>query len=232
MKTKATLLILAFLLSAATYGQKSSISGKVTDTSQQPVKGVSILLDGKDTGKKTNKQGIFKIKTDQPAKTIAIKDVAGQTMEQEIAGRNEINFSVSSNFAVAKQPKQPDAVQPADPNDEQVNIGYGTVSKRNLTTPVTKVNSAQHAGQYTDIYEMLRGKPGVQVVGKTIKIQGGVNSINSGTDPLLVVDGVIVSSIDGILPQEVKSIEVLKGSSASIYGSRGANGVIMITLKK
>lgn len=230
MKTKAILLILAFLVPAVIFGQKTTISGKVTDTNQQPVKGISILLDGKDTGKKTNKQGLFKIKTED-AKTIAVKDHSGQVVDQEIAGRTEIDFSVPTNFAGAVQPKQPELQRPIDENDEQVNIGYGTVSKRNLTTPVTKVGSAKGV-QYTDIYEMLRGRPGVQVVGKSIKIQGGVNSINSGTEPLLVVDGIVVNSIDDILPQEVRSIEILKGSSASIYGSRGANGVIMITLKK
>lgn len=78
---------------------------------------------------------------------------------------------------------------------------------------------------------MLRGEvPGVQVYGKSIKIQGASSFIAS-TEPLLVVDGVAVSTIDDIQPRMVKSIEVLKGSAATIYGARGANGVILITLK-
>jgi TonB-dependent SusC/RagA subfamily outer membrane receptor len=75
---------------------------------------------------------------------------------------------------------------------------------------------------------MLREVPSVQVNGTKITIRG-VNSVNS-TDPLLIVDGIVVSSIDDIIPSMVKSIEILKGSDASIYGSRGANGVVMITL--
>jgi TonB-dependent SusC/RagA subfamily outer membrane receptor len=70
------------------------------------------------------------------------------------------------------------------------------------------------------------------VNGTSVKVQGGANTLMSGTDPLFVVDGVTVSSIDFVMPESVKSIEILKGTSASIYGSRGANGVILITLKK
>ena len=77
---------------------------------------------------------------------------------------------------------------------------------------------------------MLRGEvPGVQVNGTSIRIQGA-SSLTLSTEPLFVVDGVTVNSIDHILPQMVKSIQVLKGSSAAIYGSRGANGVLLINL--
>jgi TonB-dependent starch-binding outer membrane protein SusC len=231
MKTRNIFLILTIVLPMSVYGQKSFVTGKVTDTNQQPVKGAILVVDGSETGKKTNKQGNYKVKIDPGAKIIAIKDQAGQSQEMAIDGKQEINFTVSASFAVAKQPMQPEVTGEQGPADEQVNIGYGTVSKRNLTTPVTKVNAGRGT-QYVDIYEMLRGKPGVQVVGKTIKIQGGVNSINLSSDPLLVVDGIVVNSIDDIKPIEVSSIEVLKGSAASIYGSRGANGVILINLKK
>ena len=79
---------------------------------------------------------------------------------------------------------------------------------------------------------MIRGQvPGVRVIGKSINIQNA-NSFMMGTKPLFVVDGTTVESIDNIPPQLVRSIEVLKGASASIYGSRGANGVILITLKR
>jgi TonB-dependent starch-binding outer membrane protein SusC len=227
MKTRIILIILSIVLPMSLYGQKSFVSGKVTDTNQQPVKGAILVVDGRETGKKTNKQGIYKVKIEPGAKVIAIKDLAGESQEMAIDGKQEINFTVPSNFAFAKQPKKPEVTE----MDEQVNIGYGTVSKRNLTTPVTKVNAGRGT-QYTDIYEMLRGKPGVQVTGKTIKIQGGVNSINLSSEPLLVVDGIVVAGIDDIKPTEVSSIEVLKGSAASIYGSRGANGVILINLKK
>jgi TonB-dependent SusC/RagA subfamily outer membrane receptor len=78
---------------------------------------------------------------------------------------------------------------------------------------------------------MLRGQPGVLVNGRSVIIQG-ISTIYGSTEPLYVLDGAIVSTIDGIPPQMVKSIEILKGPSASIYGSRGANGVILVTLLK
>jgi TonB-dependent starch-binding outer membrane protein SusC len=78
---------------------------------------------------------------------------------------------------------------------------------------------------------MLRGAvPGVQVIGKSIIIQG-ISTINASTDPLFVVDGLVVNSIDDVQPIEVLSVDILKGSAASIYGSRGSTGVILITLK-
>jgi TonB-dependent SusC/RagA subfamily outer membrane receptor len=78
---------------------------------------------------------------------------------------------------------------------------------------------------------MLRTQPGVLVSGRRVIIQG-ISTFYGNTEPLYVIDGMTVSNIDGIPPQQVKSIDVLKGPSASIYGSRGANGVIIITMKK
>ena len=84
---------------------------------------------------------------------------------------------------------------------------------------------------YQDIYDMIRGRvAGVEVSGKSIKIRG-TNSLNISTEPLFVVDGVMVRDIDDIAPETVKSIEVLKGPDASAYGIRGSNGVIVITRK-
>jgi len=98
----------------------------------------------------------------------------------------------------------------------------GTVNKIDGTNP--------KYASYRNIYDMIRGEvAGVQVMGNSIRIQG-VGSLNLSTEPLYVVDGMVVSSIAEIQPYNVKSIEILKGSSASIYGSRGANGVILIKL--
>jgi TonB-dependent starch-binding outer membrane protein SusC len=229
MKTRIILIILSIVLPMSVYGQKSFVSGKVTDTNQQPVKGATVFIDGVDSGRKTNKQGSFKVKTGPEAKIIAVGDGGGYSREMAINGQQELNITVPAGFTVAKQPEKPNANVE---KEEEINIGYGTVSSKNLTSPVTKVKNPGNGVQYTDIYEMLRGKPGVQVTGKSIRIQGGVNSINLSSDPLLVVDGIVVASIDDIRPTEVSSIEVLKGSSASIYGSRGSNGVILISLKK
>lgn len=227
MKIKAILLILFCAIGAYSFGQKKEVSGKVTDTNQKPVKGATIFVDQVNTGKQTNKKGVYKVKVDPSVKEISILTADGRTAGQQYTGSTEINFSVPVNFAATGNP-----VPVTQPEDEQVNIGYGTVNRKNVTTNVSKIDSEKDAFVYKDIYEMLRGKPGVQVSGRSVKIQGGVNSLTSSTEPLFVVDGIIVNSVENVMPQTVKSIEILKGSSAAIYGSRGANGVILITLKK
>lgn len=119
--------------------------------------------------------------------------------------------------------------------EDSVNVGYGYVKKKNLTSSVSKVSMDQ-VGSYTNIGEYLAGRvPGLVVQKKgsgykyTIR---GATSIYASTDPLFIVDGVEVMDIDYLNPSDVKSVEVLKDSSASIYGTRGACGVIIITTHK
>jgi TonB-dependent SusC/RagA subfamily outer membrane receptor len=227
MKIKAFSLLLFLIFSLLSYGQKKTdVTGKVTDLNQKPVKGAAILVDQQNTGKQTNAKGLYKIKIDPSSKIIGVITADGRMAEQPYTGGSEVNFTVPVNFTGA------DKVNPAAEPDEQVNIGYGTVNKKNVVSPVSKVNAEKDPYVYKDIYEMLRGKPGVQVNGRSVRVQGGINSLQMSSEPLYVVDGVIVNSVDDVLPQTVKSIEILKGSSAAIYGSRGANGVILITLKK
>ena len=124
------------------------------------------------------------------------------------------------------------ASRPAEVLDSErsVEVGYGKEVKRNMTQPVSVVDAPEN-NTYRNIYEMIQGKcTGVQVMGEKIIIRG-VSTLNSSTDPLFVVDGQPVASISHINPNDVKSISVLKDSAAAIYGNRGANGVIVITLK-
>jgi len=117
-----------------------------------------------------------------------------------------------------------------------INIGYTEIRKDRLTTSVSDVKVDEKViSSYSNIYDYIRGKvPGVNVMGSgpnaKIVIRG-INSINCPTDPLFIVDGREVSDISTINPMDVKSISVLKDASSSIYGVRGANGVIIITLK-
>ncbi len=113
---------------------------------------------------------------------------------------------------------------------EKVNIGYGTSTREQLTNSVSTVAINENV-PYTTIYDMIQGKcAGVIVRGNSIQIRG-ISSINLSTEPLLIVDGVEMKDVSGINPRDVKEIQVLKDAAASIYGSRGANGVILITLK-
>ena len=121
------------------------------------------------------------------------------------------------------------------PRDEaEVNIGYGTVRKSDLTQSVSSVQVKENEIQgYKDIYEYLEGRvAGVEVTYDKRIIVRGVNTVNGSTDPLILVDGHEWQDISALNPNDIKSIDVLKGSSTAIYGVRGANGVILITTKK
>lgn len=118
-------------------------------------------------------------------------------------------------------------------DDQEVNIGYGTVKKDQITTPVSDIQvDSKESVTYSDMYSYLRGRvAGVEVRGKKITIRGA-SSINSSTEPLILLDGMAIEDLSIVNPNEVESVEVLKDSSASIYGVRGANGVILINTKK
>ena len=130
-----------------------------------------------------------------------------------------------------------DSVRQKRIEDDSVYVGYGYVKKKNLTTSVSKVEvtDIQIKG-YTSIGDYLKGRvAGLQVmkVGNGYKyLIRGISSLNAPTDPLFIVDGVEVSDIDFVSPNDVATVEVLKDASASIYGNRGACGVIIITTKR
>lgn len=129
-----------------------------------------------------------------------------------------------------------DSLRLAAFEQDSVNVGYGYVKRKNLINSVSKVPMENDQNMsYNDIGEYLMGRvPGLTVIktGTTYKyIIRGLSSINSQTDPLFIVDGVEVMDISYLNPRDVKSVEVLKDSSASIYGTRGACGVILITTR-
>ena len=129
-----------------------------------------------------------------------------------------------------------DSLRLASFGEDSVNVGYGYIKRKNLTSAVSKVSmDDEQSSSYTTIGDYLMGRvPGLTVIktGTTYKyIIRGLSSINSQTDPLFVVDGVEVMDISYLNPRDVKSVEVLKDSSASIYGTRGACGVILITTR-
>jgi TonB-dependent SusC/RagA subfamily outer membrane receptor len=228
MKIKVLFLILVSALTmTVTSGQKAKkdlrITGIVTDINKNPVAGATIFVDNKSTTKVTNSKGVYKVKVMSDSKTIHVLSVSGKLAELPINGKTEINFTLPVDIKSGTNKTN-------NKGEEDVNVGYGTVKKKDLLTPVSKVDGTDGKyASYPNVYEMLRGQPGVQVVGTSVIIRGA-SSLQSGTEPLYVVDGIVVNSIGNILPQQVKSIEILKGPSASIYGTRGANGVILITL--
>jgi TonB-dependent SusC/RagA subfamily outer membrane receptor len=147
--------------------------------------------------------------------------------ESSIDGNDIINFILGPS-AAWQQPE----TKPA--KDDAVNIGYGNIKKNELTINATKIDAQNHKfASYTNIYDMIRSEiPGVRIDGNgTIYLMEPSSLINSN-EPLIIVDGATVSNLDNIEPSMVKSIDILKGAAASIYGTRGSNGVILITLKR
>jgi TonB-dependent SusC/RagA subfamily outer membrane receptor len=224
------IMIFSLIISENVEGHKNNkkniVSGYVTDVNNQPVADAMILLDRHQTDIVTNRKGFFKVRVTPDTRMIgAYSDVKGSA-ETPAEGGQEINIVLYGSFAIQG------FIPAIEEEEEMVNIGYGKVRKKDLTTPTGQIDTKGHKyDSYTSIYDMIRGEvPGVQVVGTQILIRGA-SSLNSSNDPLLVVDGMAVSSIEHINPREVKSISVLKGSDASIYGTRAAGGVILIDLK-
>lgn len=116
--------------------------------------------------------------------------------------------------------------------NRQIAVGYGYISEEHLNFGVSHMED-EHDDfcSYTNIYDLLRGElSGVTVQGRNVYVRGGTNSFSLSTTALFVVDGNTTSSLDWVQPCQVKSIDVLKDGNASIYGSRGGNGVILIEL--
>jgi TonB-dependent SusC/RagA subfamily outer membrane receptor len=229
MRIKAFLFIaLSCFTLGISSGQKNNkkilVTGLVTDAQQRPLIGALILIDGKNTNVVTNDNGVYKLKIRPDADSITVVTFTSGINTVAIKGRSNIDFALGGSGL-----SKPDS-QNKQAEEKQVDIGYGNVNQKDLLTTVNTIDARNNKyATYKNIYEILKGTPGVIVKGNSVQIQGQT-SFNAGTEPLYVVDGMVVETVDGISPSMVESISVLKGASASIYGSRGANGVILITL--
>ena len=242
---KSIMLFLAlFFITSAGYAQEVTVTGTVTDsTSGEPLPGVNVVLKGTSNGVSSDAEGTYNIEAVTPGDILIFSYLGYDNQEVEIGENKEINVSLS--------PK-------ASQLDELVVVGYGTKKKRDLTGSISSVGSEDIAKtNQQDPVSILQGRAaGVQVTsnsgapgsGMTIRVRGS-SSLNSGNNPLYVIDGVPIesnslSSLNGsenyglnplsdINPQDIESIEVLKdAASTAIYGSRAANGVVLITTKR
>jgi TonB-dependent SusC/RagA subfamily outer membrane receptor len=206
--------------------KKIHLSGIVTDANGKPIAGAMILIDKKNTNSVTDNRGFFKVKIRTDADLITVFTLNNELEETQIEGRTTINFVMNKTGSAQKDK------QDISTSNKTTYKGSKSAESKDFTSSTNKIdaNDKKYAS-YSDIYQMLQGAvPGVRVIGKSIEIQG-VTSFKLSNEPLFVVNGMVVPSIDDIHPVEVKSIEVLKGPAASAYGVRGANGVIVIYLK-
>jgi TonB-dependent starch-binding outer membrane protein SusC len=226
---KPVILLFALLLSGySLLGQTVIVRGNVTDQRQEALPGVTVIIKGTTTGTTTDLDGNYQLRVDNASQAVLVFRFIGYA-EQEIAvaGQNVINVVLEESLISLS---------------EFVVIGYGTVQRRDITGSVASVSGDELAAKpVSSVSEALTGKlAGVQVLTTEgspdaevrIRVRGG-GSITGDNSPLFIVDGFPVESISDISPADIESIDVLKdASSTAIYGSRGANGVIIITTKR
>ncbi|MGF1637729.1 MAG: SusC/RagA family TonB-linked outer membrane protein [Cyclobacteriaceae bacterium] len=206
--------------------QVTNITGRVSsDDSPNGLPGVNVIIKGTSQGTVTDIDGNFNIDVTGPETILTFSSVGYISEEATVGNRSVINMSLVADITAL---------------EEIVVVGYGTVRKSDLTGSVSSVSSEQlTAYPAIDAVQALQGRAaGVQVTANNgepgsafkIRIRGGT-SINASSDPIIVVDGFVGASMPP--PEDIASMEVLKDASATaIYGSRGANGVIMITTKR
>lgn len=246
--TASMLLLLTVAFSAATYAQDKAISGKVTDAKDgSPIAGASVVAkNSSQGGTVTGADGTFKISVASNVTTLVISYVGYGAQEVSITGKTSVDVSLSSSGSNL---------------NEVVVVGYGTARRKDITGSVASVKARDfNQGIVTAPDQLIQGKvAGVQIINNsgdpggatTVRIRG-ISSIRSGNQPLFVVDGVPLSggsaapglgtSLGGapgdnplnyLNPSDIASMEVLKDASATaIFGSRGANGVVIINTKR
>ncbi len=229
------------------FAQNKTITGKVISDKGEPLQGVTVTI--KNTGKATttNANGVYTVSADGAKPVLVFTMVGYAPMEVSYSGNNTLDVSLQGSSGAM---------------DEVVVVGYGTVKKSDVTGSVVSLKASELTpGANVNVQQIMQGRAsGVQVYQKSgepgsamsVKIRG-VSSISAGNDPLYVIDGMPVNDaapvsgtgagfvanpnprnpLNSLNPSDIESIEILKDASATaIYGSRGANGVVLITTKK
>lgn len=205
-----------------------TVDGIVTDLNGETIIGATVIEKGRpENGVVTDIDGKFLLKV--PPKSVLVISYIGYNTQE-----TRVNRRIHTYNIVLKEDNQM--------LDEVVVVGYGTVKKSDLTGSVSTVGKRSFESQpVKSVSQILQGRtPGVEVTtssgmpgaGARVRVRG-TTSINKSSDPLYVIDGIIsTSGLDGLNPQDIQSMEVLKdASSTAIYGSRGANGVILVTTR-
>jgi TonB-linked SusC/RagA family outer membrane protein len=206
--------------------QQNKVTGTILDKTGQPLPGVSILEKGTTNGTVSDVNGKYSLTVQNPNATLVFSFIGYNTEERPVASQSTIDVSMVENITQF---------------DEIVVVGYGTQRQLTLTGSISKlsseklqnkpVSSIESAlqGQVAGVSVVNTGAPGVS---PTVRIRG-VGSVNYSADPLYVIDGVAVGNLNNFDVRDMESVSILKdASAAAIYGSRAANGVVLITTKK
>ena len=199
-------LIFALLIVTNFGHAQTTVSGKVLNHKNKPVSGAILYLDTIATNVITNKSGGYSLIVPDSIKNIKVYSKKLGWLSSAYAKESTMDFMYLDTAPADQSLTPPNGL---NPDQDKTTVSFRT------------------------IYDMMRGRiAGVVVQQDNTIIVRGINSIRNNSEPLFIVDGNFVQSIDFVVPNEVKSITVLKDAEASIYGSRGASGVIVIKLKK
>ena len=230
MRKYLTMVVL-LLMSMAAYAQQHSVKGTVVDQTGFPVIGMTVVEQGTQNGATTDIDGNWQLTVSSGKAVLEFQALGYVTVVENVNNRAVINVTASEDAIML---------------DAVVAIGYGTVRKRDLTTAVSTVSTEDtKLRPVTEASGFIQGKvagvtvqqtSGLPGAGMTVRVRGA-SSIASSNDPLYVVDGVPVGTgnyaIAYLSPQDIETMQILKdASSAAIYGSRAANGVVLITTKQ
>lgn len=218
-------LLVMLCLSTSIIAQTVTLKGVVKDNTGEPIIGASIMVKGSSTGTITDIDGNFSLNASTNA-TLVVSYIGMEPQELTTKGKTEFNILLKEDSKNL---------------DEVVVIGYGTVRKKDLTGSVSSVSGAVIAQvPVTNAAQAMAGRlAGVQVTSADgspdaemiIRVRGG-GSVTGDNSPLYIVDGFPVGSLNDVAPGDIQSIDILKdASTTAIYGSRGANGVVLITTK-
>ncbi|HNQ37079.1 MAG TPA: TonB-dependent receptor [Prolixibacteraceae bacterium] len=219
------MLAIFMVFSLGSFAQQKSLQGKVTDNTGSPIPGATVVVKGTTVGTVTNLDGAYQLDVPASATVLTFSYIGMKSQDVTIGSQTVINMAL--------EPEVFDV-------DEVVVVGYGTRMKEELTGAVSSVNAEQMQvstapsvvsriqGQVSGVTITSANRPGGDA---TIRIRG-IGTINN-SNPLYIIDGVPAGPGNNLNPNDVESISILKdASSAAIYGTRGANGVVIITTKK
>lgn len=224
-----TSLIILVLISFSVAAQQKNITikGVVTDVKKEPIIGATIVLEKGKKGTVTDINGKFSLSDIPTDANLVISSIGYISMRVSVNSKTIFDIVLEENVKVL---------------DDVVVVGYGSVKKRDITGAISSVSTeAIQAQSPVSVYDAIQGQvAGVGIVsnsgapggGSSVRVRGTA-TFEGGASPLYVVDGVIYDNIDDLNPDDIASLEVLKdAASASIYGSRSANGVFLITTKQ